>query len=104
MADHGLTSLVLTFHKGSIWGWSASDFERKVEHPLSERDPFDDDVIHFVHALLAPAQDVMMDGRSGPTAHSAALEGSCGCATRGHHQFHPRPHRDLGQGGMGEPV
>ena len=63
MAEQGLTSLVLTFHKGAIWGWSASDFEHKVEDPLSERDPFDDDVIHFVHALLAPAQDVDVDGQ-----------------------------------------
>ena len=57
-----IDSLVLSFHKGAVWGWTPEDFERTVERPMAERDPFSDDVMDFVHALLAPAQDVDIDG------------------------------------------
>lgn len=62
LGEHGVDQLVLTFHKGAVWGWTASDFEERVERPLTERDPFDDDVMDFSHALLSPAQDVDIDG------------------------------------------
>ena len=55
--------MVLTFHKGAIWGWTAEAFEATVEQPLADRDPFADDVMDFAHALLAPAQDVDVDGQ-----------------------------------------
>ena len=54
-------SLVLTFHHGAIWGWTPSEFERTVERPLSDADPFNHEVMNFAHALLAPAQDVEVD-------------------------------------------
>jgi MraZ protein len=56
-------SLVLTFHKGAIWGWTPEDFETTVEQPMATRDPFAQDVMDFAHALLAPAQDVDVDGQ-----------------------------------------
>jgi len=62
LGEHGVDSLVLTFHKGSLWGWTASDFEERVERPLANRDPFDEDVRDFTHSLLSPAQDVDIDG------------------------------------------
>ncbi|MFT4625242.1 MAG: MraZ protein [Myxococcota bacterium] len=55
--------LVLTFHKGAVWGWTLRDFEERVERPLSDADPFDDQVMDFVHSLLSPAQDVDVDGQ-----------------------------------------
>ena len=57
------TSLVLAFHKGSVWGWTLEEFEQRVEGPLAERDPFDDAVMDFTHALLSTAQDVELDGQ-----------------------------------------
>lgn len=54
-------SMVLTFHRGAIWGWTSEEFERTVERPLSEADPFNIEVMDFAHALLAPAQDVEVD-------------------------------------------
>jgi MraZ protein len=51
----------LTFHKGAIWGWTQEDFETSVEGPLSEADPFDVEVMDFVHSILSPAQDVEID-------------------------------------------
>lgn len=61
LGEAGEDQLVLTFHKGAIWGWTARDFEERVERPLAERDPFDTDVMDFAHSLLAPAQDVELD-------------------------------------------
>lgn len=63
LAESAVDSLVLTFHKGAIWGWTAADFERQVEGPLSEADPFDQEVMDFVHSILAPAQDVDIDAQ-----------------------------------------
>ncbi len=60
--DAGIGALVLTHHQGAIWGFTPQDFEEKVEKPLSERDPFDHEVIDFTHALLAPAHDAEIDG------------------------------------------
>ena len=54
-------SLVLTFHRGAIWGWTPADFERSVEQPVAAADPFNVEVMDFAHALLAPAQDVEID-------------------------------------------
>ena len=62
LGEHGVDSLVLTFHKGSLWGWTAADFEERVERPMADRDPFDTEVMDFAHSLLAPAQDVDIDG------------------------------------------
>ena len=62
LAEHNEGSLVLTFHKGAIWGWTSRDFEERVERPLAERDVFDEEVLDFTHSLLAPAQDVDVDG------------------------------------------
>jgi len=63
LADAGEGSLVLTYAKGAIWGWRPGDFEDSVENPMASRDPFADDVMDFVHALLAPAQDVDVDNQ-----------------------------------------
>ncbi len=54
--------LVLTFHRGSVWGMTRDDFEQKVERRLEDQDPFAADVLDFTHALLATAQDVRIDG------------------------------------------
>lgn len=54
---------MLTFHKGAIWGWTPEEFEERVERPLSMTDPFDSDVVDFAHSVLAPAQDVGIDGQ-----------------------------------------
>lgn len=63
LADAEQSKLVLTFHKGAVWGWTLEDFEERVEKPLSEADPFDEEVMDFVHSLLSPAQDVDLDGQ-----------------------------------------
>jgi len=63
LEDAAVQSLVLTFANGSVWGWEPSTFEEKVEKPMLQADPFADDVMDFAHALLAPAQDVEVDGQ-----------------------------------------
>lgn len=60
-AKRDADSLVLTFHKGAVWGWTPDVFERTIEGPLSEQDPFNAEVMQFSHAILAPAQDVDLD-------------------------------------------
>ena len=75
----GVNALVLTFHRGAIWGWTSDEFERTVERPLADADPFNVQVMDFAHALLAPAQDVEVDkqGRTripGPLRALAGLE------------------------------
>jgi len=60
-AGHG--QLVLTFYKGSVWGWTVQDFEETVQRRVDEADPFDQDVQDFTHSVLAPAQDVDVDGQ-----------------------------------------
>lgn len=61
--EAGVRSLVLTFSNGAIWGMDPETFEEKVERPMMEADPFAQDVLDFAHALLAPAQDVEIDGQ-----------------------------------------
>lgn len=54
-------SLVLSYHRGAVWGWTPRDYEDTVERPLSSRDPFAPEVTDFVHAIMAPAQDCEID-------------------------------------------
>jgi MraZ protein len=54
-------ALVLTFHQGAVWGWTPEDFERTIEAPLLEQDPFNPQVLQFSRAILAPAQEVEVD-------------------------------------------
>jgi len=61
VSEQNIDSLVLTFHKGAVWGWTQDDFEASVESPLAKADPFDADVMDFVHSILSPAQDVEID-------------------------------------------
>ncbi len=61
--DRHATSLVLTFHKGFIWGRTIEDFER-LEEQWEARDEYDDEVLDFVQGVLAPAVEVDID-RSG---------------------------------------
>lgn len=63
LAEAGEDKLVLTLMRGAIWGWTPHDFEESVERPMQTRDLFADDVTDFAHALLAPAQDVEVDGQ-----------------------------------------
>ena len=60
---HDVTSLVVTFHGGSLWGWTPEVFEQTIEGPISEQDPFDPAVAQFSHAILAPAQELDIDGQ-----------------------------------------
>ena len=48
---HDVTSLVVTFHGGSLWGWTPEVFEQTIEGPISEQDPFDPAVAQFSHAI-----------------------------------------------------
>ena len=63
LTEVGEQQLVLTYSKGAIWGWRPEDFERTVERPMSEVDPFAEDVLDFAHALIAPAQDAEIDAQ-----------------------------------------
>ena len=63
LAQKDESQLVLSFHKGAVWGWTLGDFEQRVERPLADADPFDADVMDFVHSLLSPAQDVDVDAQ-----------------------------------------
>ncbi len=56
-----LDSLVVTFHRGALWAWTPEVFERTIEGPIADQDPFDPAVQAFTHAVLAPAQDVEID-------------------------------------------
>lgn len=58
---HDISSLVVTFHRGALWGWTPEVFERSIEGPVAEQDPFDPQVQAFTHAVLAPAQDLEID-------------------------------------------
>lgn len=61
--DKHATSLVLTFHKGFIWGRTIEDFER-LEEQWEARNEYDDAVLDFVQGVLATAVEVDID-RSG---------------------------------------
>ncbi len=63
LSDAGEGSVVLTYARGALWGWTPGDFEETVERPIASRDPFADDVMDFVHAMLAPAQECEIDGQ-----------------------------------------
>lgn len=58
---HDVGSLVVTFHRGALWGWTPEVFERTIEGPIADQDPFDPAVQQFTHAVLAPAQDLEID-------------------------------------------
>ena len=63
LGEAGQSQLVLTFYKGSVWGWTVQDFEETVQRRVDQADPFDQDVQDFTHSVLAPAQDVDVDGQ-----------------------------------------
>jgi MraZ protein len=63
LEDARVASLVLTFSHGAVWGWDPPTFEETVEKPLLKTDPFASSVMDFAHAMLAPAQDVEVDGQ-----------------------------------------
>jgi MraZ protein len=71
------SQLVLTYCKGCVWGMTIPEFRERVEVPLSKRDMFADEVMDFVHAMLAPAQDVDVDrqGRVRIPVHLRELAG-----------------------------
>lgn len=63
LEEAGERGLVCAYHKGAVWAWTVADYEKRVEGPLAEADPFDAQVMDFAHALLSTAQDVELDGQ-----------------------------------------
>jgi MraZ protein len=63
LEEAGKADLVLTFVKGAIWGWTREDWIHQVEAPLAKADPFDDRVVEFAQAVVAPSQDVEVDNQ-----------------------------------------
>lgn len=61
LREKHVDELVIAYHKGSLWGWTPEEFAARIEGPIAERDPFADDVIDMVHAMLSTAQDVKVD-------------------------------------------
>lgn len=57
----GVDSLVVTYTGDSLWAYTPDDFYERVEQPLEAGDIWDEDVQDWVHAVLAPAQDVSID-------------------------------------------
>lgn len=57
-------SLVLNCSHGAVWGWTPDDYGQEVEARLDGLDPFDPDVVDFVHGVLALNEEVEID-RSG---------------------------------------
>ncbi len=55
--------LVLTSYDGAIRAYSPEDFERCVEGPIRELDPFDPRSIELQHAFLACAEDCKVDSQ-----------------------------------------
>ena len=53
--------LVVTFSGESLWAFTPDDFYTRIEEPLEAGDVWDEDVQEWVHAVLAPAQDVSVD-------------------------------------------
>ena len=53
--------LVVTFSGESLWAFTPDDFYERIEAPLEQGDVWDEDVQDWVHAVLAPAQDVNVD-------------------------------------------
>ena len=56
-----VSSLVLCCYRGAIWGWTPNDYERTVEARMEGLDPFDAEVVDFVHAVLAVSEEVDVD-------------------------------------------
>jgi len=54
--------LVLLYSGSAIWAYTPEEFAKRVEAPLAADDPFDEDNLEWVHALLATAQDLEVDG------------------------------------------
>lgn len=61
LEEAGIDRLVVTFSGDSLWAFTPDDFYERVEQPLEEGDLWDEDVQEWVHAVLAPAQDVTID-------------------------------------------
>lgn len=61
LGEAGVGHLVLTFSGDSLWAFTPDDFYERVEQPLEAGDLWDEDVQEWVHAVLAPAQDVNID-------------------------------------------
>ncbi len=61
---HRVGSLVLCCFRGAVWGWTPEDYEAAVESRMADLDPFEDQVVDFVHAVLAVTEEVTVD-RSG---------------------------------------
>lgn len=55
-----MTRLVAMYDQGFIWIRTAEDFEA-LEAEWDARDPFDPEVLDFVHAVLSTAQDIDVD-------------------------------------------
>ena len=51
LAVSDVHSLVLTFHRGAVWGWTPEEFERTVERPLADADPFNTEVMGYSRLL-----------------------------------------------------
>jgi MraZ protein len=64
LEEMGEQQLVLTYSsQGSVWAWTQSHYEQKVELPLMEQDPFSPEVLDFAHSLMSTANDVEVDGQ-----------------------------------------
>lgn len=63
LKHEGIQTLVLTHFDGGIRAYLAQDFERLVEAPLRELDPFDPDAQDLHHLILAGAEDCAIDAQ-----------------------------------------
>jgi len=63
LQNEGIDKLVLTFFDGGIRAYLTSDFERLVEAPLRELDPFDPEAQDLHHLVLAGAEDCTVDAQ-----------------------------------------
>lgn len=53
--------LVLSCYRGAVWGWTPDGYQEGVEARLEGLDPFDDQVVDFVHGVLALNEEVEID-------------------------------------------
>jgi MraZ protein len=60
LKERHVTSLVLTYHKGFVWCYTQEDFA-SLEDEIASHNEFDDDVLLFVHGVIASAHDVDID-------------------------------------------
>jgi len=63
LRDAGINALVLTYFDGGIKAYTPAWFEKRIEEPIAERDPFDPEVQVLHHAVLAEAEDCSVDGQ-----------------------------------------